>query len=299
MPPGVLLEAGFHVSVVIPTFNRKLLVERAIHSVLDQTRQADEIILVDDGSSDRTFDAVRKKYPRIRCFRLERAGISQARNFGIEKAMGNWIGFLDSDDVWLPEKLTQQEKALQREPCYQICHTNEIWIRNGRRVNPKKKHQKYGGMIFEQCLPLCVISPSSVLIHRDVFHQYGMFDPFLPVCEDYDLWLRFCAFIPVLYLDKPLVIKYGGHHDQLSRKYWGMDRFRIYALEKILNNESLERQKRIALLQTLTEKIHIYYQGARKRKKMDEAAHYKKKLKRTQEYLESVMNQGETSHDNP
>jgi glycosyltransferase involved in cell wall biosynthesis len=177
------------------------------------------------------------------------------------------IAFLDSDDEWLPEKLEKQVNVLEENPEYQICHTNEIWIRNGKRVNPKDKHQKFGGYIFDKCLPLCVISPSSVLIKKQVFKEYGLFDTALPACEDYDMWLRLCAFLPVLYLDTPLLKKYGGHKDQLSQKYWGMDRFRITALEKVLTYELIEQDKKRAVLNMLMKKLKIFINGARKREK--------------------------------
>lgn len=273
------------VSVIITTFNRKNLVVRAIESVVAQTRQPDEIIIVDDGSSDNTFQLIKANYPDIKSFRQENHGISHARNTGISKAEGAWLAFLDSDDEWLPYKLFNQLEKLRNKPTYKICHTNEIWIRNGRRVNQMKKHEKSGGFIFKNCLPLCVISPSSVIIHRSVFNHYGLFDESLPVCEDYDLWLRLCAFLPVLYLDKPHIKKYGGHTDQLSHKYWGMDRFRIIALEKIIKNPELSREyKKVALL-TLLEKIDIFIPGAEKRGKKEDVKLYGEKKVKYQEML--------------
>jgi glycosyltransferase involved in cell wall biosynthesis len=274
------MKTAFSISVVIPTHNRCVLLERAIGSVLGQTRPADEIIIIDDGSTDGTGELVQKKYPALVYFYQENKGISSARNAGIEKARGEWIAFLDSDDTWLPRKLEYQQKALQAMPEYLICHTNEIWIRNGRRVNPMKKHRKSGGHIFKQCLPLCVISPSSVLLHRQVFEQFGNFDPILPVCEDYDLWLRLCAFLPVLYLEKPLITKYGGHADQLSRRYWGMDRYRITALEKIIAHPGVSNANKQDALEMLIRKIKIYLQGAEKRGKRDEQEQLRSKLER-------------------
>jgi len=263
------------VSVIITTYNRKNLVGRAIDSVLTQTRPPDEIILIDDGSTDNTDQLINDNYPDIKYIWQENRGIGHARNTGISNANGSWIAFLDSDDEWLLSKLSNQLHALQIEPDFKICHTNEIWIRNGRRVNPMKKHKKSGGLIFNNCLPLCFISPSSVIIHRSVFDQYGMFDPSLPVCEDYDLWLRLCAFLPVLYLEKPQIIKYGGHQDQLSHKYWGMDRFRIIALENIVANSEISSDNKFAAIQILFDKIEIYIEGALKRGKIDEVKLYK------------------------
>ena len=265
------------VSVIITTYNRNNIIGRAVDSVLGQTRPADEIILVDDGSSDNTDQLIKEKYPDIKYIWQVNRGVSHARNTGISLARSIWIAFLDSDDEWLPSKLKDQLKALQHQPDYKICHTNEIWIRNGKRVNPMKKHEKSGGLIFKNCLPLCIISPSSVIIHRSVFEEYGLFDESLPVCEDYDLWLRFCAFLPILYVEKPQIIKYGGHSDQLSHKYWGMDRFRIIALEKIIKNPKLSPEDKDAATHILIEKIEIYIQGAAKRRKGDELELYEAK----------------------
>lgn len=275
------------VSVIISTYNRKKIIGRAVDSVLGQTRSADEIILVDDGSSDNTDQLIKEKYPDIKYIWQENRGIGHARNTGISQARGIWIAFLDSDDEWLPSKLINQLKALQHQPDYKICHTNEIWVRNGKRVNPMKKHEKSGGLIFKNCLPLCIISPSSVIIHRSVFEDHGLFDESLPVCEDYDLWLRFCAFLPILYLEKPQIIKYGGHSDQLSHKYWGMDRFRIIALEKLIENPALSSENKLAAIQTLLEKIDIYIQGAIKRSKTEEVEFYQGKRAKYYKILEA------------
>jgi glycosyltransferase involved in cell wall biosynthesis len=273
-------ESKYSVSVIITTFNRRHTIERAIDSVLNQTHPADEIILIDDGSTDGTDQLIKINYPNIIYIWQENQGISHARNTGISLSTFNWIALLDSDDEWLSSKLYQQIRALQDQPDYKICHTNELWIRNGKRVNQMKKHEKSGGLIFEKCLPLCIISPSSVMIQRSVFDEYGLFDQSLPVCEDYDLWLRLCAFLPVLYIEDPQIIKYGGHSDQLSRKYWGMDRYRMKVLEKIIDNPKLSPEKLRAAIQTLIEKIDIYILGAKKRGKYDEVVRYEQKRTR-------------------
>jgi glycosyltransferase involved in cell wall biosynthesis len=267
------------VSVIITTFNRIHKIERAVDSVLTQTRPADEIILIDDGSTDNTDQLIKNKYPGLKYIWQENQGVSHARNTGISLSTGTWIALLDSDDEWLSSKLKVQIKALQYQPEYKICHTNELWIRNGKRVNPMKKHEKSGGMIFNKCLPLCIISPSSVMIQRSVCDEYGLFDQSLPVCEDYDLWLRLSAFLPVLYLKKPQIIKYGGHQDQLSRKYWGMDRFRITALEKIIDDPAISQENRLVAVRILLEKIDVYILGARKRGKDEEVEIYQEKKK--------------------
>jgi glycosyltransferase involved in cell wall biosynthesis len=268
------------VSVIIPTCNRVRTLPRALDSVLAQTRAIDEIIVVDDGSTDSTVDLVIGNYPQVTLLQQTNLGVSAARNHGINEATSDWIALLDSDDRWLPTKLEAQFTLLEQHPDHRLCHTDEIWIRNGKRVNQMHKHRKSGGHIYSQCLPLCIISPSSVLLHRTLFEDVGLFDQTLPACEDYDLWLRICAREPVLYVDTPQIEKYGGHDDQLSRKHWGMDRFRIRALEKILASNLLTPDQERETVSMLLSKAAILEQGARKRGKLQRADHYRKLMQR-------------------
>jgi len=191
-------------------------------------------------------------------------GISVARNIGISLAKGALICFLDSDDIFLEHKIAKQV-ALYNKNKFKLCHTEEIWIRNGIRVNAMKKHQKKGGYIFLNCLPFCVISPSSVMIEKSIFMSIGFFDEKLPVCEDYDLWLRICLNNEVSYIDEKLIVKYGGHKDQLSKKYWGMDRFRIKALLKLIKTNNLDAEKLELIKKTIITKANILKKGSLKR----------------------------------
>ena len=251
------------ISVIIPTYNRSHCLARAIDSVRQQTQHASEIIVVDDGSDDATIDIV-QQYPDVMYIRQDRQGVSAARNRGIQAASSTWIALLDSDDEWLPDKLARQIAVLQQTGS-RLCHTEEIWIRHGRRVNAMHKHRKHGGRIYAYCLPRCVISPSAALLHRDLFSDYGLFDETLPACEDYDMWLRICSQEAVSFIDTPLIVKYGGHADQLSRVHWGMDRFRVQALENIIRQGRLSGRDLALTLQTLLEKLAILRQGAEKR----------------------------------
>ena len=268
------------VSVVIPTFNRRAALGRALDSVCTQRYLPHEVIVVDDGSTDGTASFVRANYPNVALIEQENRGVSAARNAAITISSGDWIAFLDSDDRWHADKLEAQVRAVHNDPHAVLVHCNEIWIRDGHRVNEMNKHAKAGGWIFERCLPLCAISPSAAMVRRDVFHEIGTFDESLPACEDYDLWLRVCARYPVVFLPERLVTKYGGHPDQLSKKHWGMDRFRIQALERLLSDPDLPPAYKSAASSVLRSKIEVYLGGARKRRKMDEIALYESKLQR-------------------
>ena len=279
----------FKITAVITTFNRKEMLHNAVNSVINQSYPAAQVIVLDDGSDDGTADMIISEFPQIEYICQPNSGISSARNSGIQAAKYPWIAFLDADDEWLPGKLEEQVSALQKNRQFLLCHCDEIWIRHGRRVNPKNIHRKYGGDIFDKCLPLCVISPSAVLIHHSLFDEIGLFDTSMPVCEDYDLWLRICAQESVLFVEKKLLKKFGGHSDQLSIKYWGMDRYRIYSIEKALNSEKLNKRQRIAALKVVLKKIKIYISGAKKRDKNEEVQKYKQKYDQYKNKLRALQ----------
>ncbi|MDY6843846.1 MAG: glycosyltransferase [Thermodesulfobacteriota bacterium] len=253
------------VSVIIPTYNRAYFLPEVIESVLSQTYPSFELLVVDDGSTD-TTSLVVQKYKQVQYIYQLQSGVSAARNNGILRAQGDFLTFLDSDDLWNKEKLKYQVEFFATNPSSYICYTDEIWLKSGKRINQGKKHKKFSGDIFEKTLKLCIISPSSVMMKRELFRYVGYFDEELLVCEDYDLWIRVASKFPIHFIDKPLIVKRGGHEDQLSRKFWGMDRFRIYALEKILRENLTKEQKEKVLLE-LKDKIDIICKGAWKRKK--------------------------------
>ena len=141
---------------------------------------------------------------QLRYFRQDRSGVSAARNLGVRQSRGRLIAFLDSDDLWQPDKLKIQVRFMENSPEVQICQTDEVWIRHGVRVNPRIKHRKPSGDIFERSLDLCLVSPSAVMMTRELFDRSGGFDESLPVCEDYDLWLRIARDYPVPLIEQPL-----------------------------------------------------------------------------------------------
>ncbi len=262
---------GANVSVVIPTFDRREVVGRAIDSVLAQTCPAGQIVVVDDGSSDDTSSMIRERYPQVHLLRQDNRGVSAARNLGIREASGEWIALLDSDDEWRPLKLERQLAAVQGPDAPRLCHCDETWIRRGNQVLQRHRHRKRGGWLLHDCLPLCAISPSAALIHVSVFETVGTFDETFPACEDYDLWLRVCSHFEAAFVAEELVIKYGGHDDQLSRRYPVMDEYRIRALCKLLEQGPLSPADRHAVFETLQAKVAIVAKGARKRGLEDRA----------------------------
>jgi len=263
------------VSVIIPTFNRSEYVVRAVRSVLIQTFKDFELIVVDDGSTDNTEQSLREFASCITYLRQSaNRGVSAARNKGIEIAAAPWIAFLDSDDYWLEEKLSVQMEFVKQHPATVACQTEEIWIRSGKRVNPKTRHQKPSGTIFKASLELCLVSPSSVMIKRSVLDEIGPFDETLPAAEDYDLWLRISCRYPIQLIKKKLVVKEGGRRDQLSRQIASMDRFRIRALVKLIRSGILSPEQRSAALEQLALKCKIYGTGCMKRGRTTEARWY-------------------------
>jgi cellulose synthase/poly-beta-1,6-N-acetylglucosamine synthase-like glycosyltransferase len=261
------------VSVIIPTYNRGWIVKEAIDSVLDQDFSDYELIVVDDGSDDNTREILGAYGTAITVLQQPNRGVSAARNRGIAAAAGELIAFLDSDDLWLPGKLKTQVKFFEENADAVVNQTQEIWIRNGIRVNPKKRHHKFSGMIFERSLALCLVSPSAVMIKKSLFEAVGVFDENLPACEDYDLWLRISCRYPVHLNDFPLIIKRGGHDDQLS-KAAGLDKYRIQSLMKIIDSNLLTPQQYKAAVITLKEKSEVYAGGCRKRGREEEAEYF-------------------------
>ena len=278
-------ENKYKISVVIPTLNRINTLQRALDSVINQTYKPAEIIVVDNGSSDGTLKFLREQYPKITILTENKIGVSSARNKGIKKSINQWIALLDSDDAWHPRKLEIQTSMLDSAlKEYNLIHTDEVWFRNNKHINQMKKHKKQGGFIFERCLSLCCISPSSVLFKKNILDKVGLFDESLPVCEDYDMWLKICSSEEVLFAQDKLTYKYGGHKDQLSKSYWGMDRFRIKSIENIIKNFDLTYKQKKQAKKELIKKLKIIINGAFKRNNLSIVNEFSTKL----EYWDKV-----------
>ena len=259
------------ITVVVPAYNREHTIKQAVDSILEQSAKPEEIIIVNDCSTDRTGEILRGYGDKITSIHLaENFGPSRARNEGIKHSRTEWTAFMDSDDCWKKDKLKNQAEFLRKYPFYQIMQSEEIWVRNGVRVNPHKHHKKPEGWIWNLSLERCLVSPSAVLIKKSLLELYGHFDETLPVCEDYDLWLKISRHHPVG-LDPSLsVVKHGGHKDQLSGKYPAMDSFRVKSLYRLLKNEPLPFF-RLEIIKILEKKLKVLINGYEKRKKLREA----------------------------
>lgn len=261
-------------AAIIPTYNREATILRAIHSIARQTIRPQTLIVIDDGSIDQTEELVtawiRVERPPFKVIfeKTSNRGVSAARNLGVQLADSDWLAFLDSDDEWLPNKI---EKQLPLSETFPMVHGEENWIRNGVRVQAPRKYLKSGGRVFNRCVDLCFISPSSVLIERKLFERMNGFREDFPVCEDYELWLRIAAQYEVGFTSEPVLNKYGGHGDQLSMRFRGMDYFRAKALRPFLEQRDLSREEQMHAAKTLLQKCEILLGGYAKYDNMTRA----------------------------
>ncbi len=294
------------ISIIIPTYNRRAMLLEAIDSVLAQSTQSFELIVIDDGSTDGTAEQLMRLGKTIRIERIDHRGPAAARNYGVAIARAPLIAFLDSDDLWAPSKLERQLAFMRTNPACAILQTNEIWIRNGRRVNPGVRHRKRAGDIFIDSLRTCLISMSATMMRTDLFRSLGGFDEIMAAAEDYDLWLRILVDHEAGLLHDPLVTRRGGHRDQTSATTPAIDRFRILALTKLLADGRLSPMRRTAVIEVLAEKCRIYAGGLAHRNRIDQARLYERVADEAQDLgaaeigcaiksIRSALN--ETSHE--
>lgn len=261
------------VSVIIPTFNRLEWLKKAVASVCAQTFRDWRLLIVDDGSNDGTESWVMElsqSHPKqIELIRNStNLGVSAARNLGIRHAESPWIAFLDSDDQWLPRKLERQLEFAKGSGLKTVLiHCDEIWQSSRGIVKQHSKHKKGGGRQFARVAEICCISPSAALIPAGTLQETGLFREDFPVCEDYELWLRICALGDIGFVDEPLVIKNGGHPDQLSRRYHSMDYWRVLALKPFLSSGYISFSERQIVRHELQRRIDILQKGYEKRGK--------------------------------
>jgi glycosyltransferase involved in cell wall biosynthesis len=261
------------VSAIIPTYNRHPLLLEALTSIKEQSYPTIECIVVDDGSTDATPEI--SDFQDVRYIRIEHTGLpGQVRNRGAQEASGSILAFLDSDDLWMPDKIEKQVRFLSDHPEIPICHTREIWKRGERIISQAGQRHKRSGNIFKDCLKKCIVGPSTTVLTKSLFTDIGMFNPTLEIAEDYELWLRISARYQFGYIDEPLVIKRGGHTDQLSAKYGQIEIFRIKALSENIDQKVFNPAQLDLARMELERKCRIYAGGCIKRGKPSEAARY-------------------------
>jgi glycosyltransferase involved in cell wall biosynthesis len=262
------------VSVIIPTYNRTSVLA-AVESVMAQRAANFELIVVDDGSTDDTWHQLELIAPDtrgvMRLLRTPHRGVAATRNAGLAIATAPLVAFLDSDDLWASEKLARQAEFMGQNPRCVLSQTGEIWIRNGRRVNPGVRHTKRAGDIFADSLRTCLVSPSASIVRTEYLREMGGFDEDMDAAEDYDLWLRILVNHEAGLIDEPLVTRHAGHPDQLSFSVPAIDRFRILALLKLLARDDLSVRRRREVCVVLSEKCAIYAQGLTRRRRDSEA----------------------------
>jgi len=217
------------ISVIIPTFNRAGFILQAIKSVQNQSVNVDEIIVIDDGSTDETKELLKDE--EIVYIYQQNSGVSAARNRGIKEAKHEWLAFLDSDDLWHKNKIEEHISLHVNNPEIKASFTDEKWIRNGKVIN-KKKHLKKEEPTFLNSLRTCKIGVSTFFVHKSLFDEIGLFDEDLKVCEDYDLWLRILRKHTIKLINKELITKQAGHDNQLSFTTPLIDTYRVKALQK-------------------------------------------------------------------
>ncbi len=209
------------ISVVIPAYNCQTTIGRAIESVLDQTRCAEEVIVIDDGSKDKTAEIIRSYSDKVRLIQQDNAGVSVARNTGINAAAGDWIAFLDADDQWLPNKLKLQAEHLQRHPDlkwttanYYCCQCRKKHHRvpdmSEESIRSCREHLN-GREVFEDHLKayslLAKGHTDTMLIRRDLLIEAGMFLSGLKRMNDIDMWFRIAFIEPRIgFIFEPLAV---------------------------------------------------------------------------------------------
>lgn len=252
------------VSVIIPTYNSAHYVVEAVESVLAQTWQDFEILVIDDGSTDETEQVMRRYETPVRYIRQPNGGVAVARNRGIAESKGKYVAFLDADDTWLPHKLERQIETLQRHPQYRACYSALSIVDADLHPLGINRSQRQGSALEDLLTRGNVIAtPSSVLCERSLF-DVGGFDPKLSQCADWDMWVRLAAQTEFLYLDEPLVT-YRQHGTNMSRNAPLLEHDSMQVLTKGFAmrelSESLRAQRQTAFARNYMVLAGTYFQA--------------------------------------
>lgn len=229
-----MIEDGMLVSIIIPTYNCERYISQTIDSVLAQDYNAIELLIIDDGSTDNTKKIVLDYGDRLRLISRKNSGVCVARNMGLAEAKGQFICWMDHDDYWYPDKISQQVKAFNRHDDVGVVYSNFTrWNSNSAGIFPTpdsyikksfidKFDPEHSGWIYHLFLLDCYMLTSTAMFRRDVFEKCGAFDESLPYGEDWDLWLRISREYPFLKLNQSTTL-YRQHQGQGSRMVRGVD----------------------------------------------------------------------------
>ena len=233
------------VTVVIPSYNSAKYVGAAIESVLAQTYPSVDVIVVDDGSKDDTASVVARYDPaRVRYIRQENAGVAVARNRGIEESRTRWIGFLDADDTWYPEKLARQMKILHSDPTVRFCYSAFTVVDNDLKPLGVGRSPRQGTALEDLLLRGNVVgSICTVICDRELLLAAGGFDPRLSQCADWNMWVKVAQFTEFVYIDEPLVT-YRQHETNMSRNAPLLEKDSLLVLEHGFGLEKLPAELR-------------------------------------------------------
>ncbi len=298
---------GVRVSVVVSTFNKKEMVADCIRSILDQTFRDFEIVVSDDGSTDgtpyhvfREFQAqpkaieilARQSPGSIRPFShiftsqgipiqyhyCQSRGLSTARNRGIKAARGEYIAFLEAEDLWDERHLATQMAFIEANPATRVCYVTHKYVgedRKRRLPDPETPD----GWIFRAALERSPMCTSGVLVHRSCFAECGTFDENLPACEDYDMWVRLSAHYQIRFVEGVTVARRAMRRDG-SPRAWSWDRFRVYALEKAFQSGRLTIGQRLLVAEEIVRKCERLVEGFKRQKSEERSNFYERKRRR-------------------
>jgi glycosyltransferase involved in cell wall biosynthesis len=227
------------VSVIIPTYNRAEYICETLESVFTQTYPDFEVIIVDDGSTDHTKDVLKPYLNRVQYIYKNNGGPASARNTGIRASTGKYIAFLDSDDLWMPDKLQVQADFLEAHPEYAMVFSGYEFI-GERKVKHLKKPRVFYDCTVDALLEGNKIATLTVMVRKEVFDVVGKFDedPQIIALEDYSFWLRVAPKYKIAYVDRPLA-KYRIHPSNIS-----LDLSPLLEKERIVLKKWLKDQKR-------------------------------------------------------